>query len=168
LAEIEQPSVADVQAALTASINGKRSRPAWNADDLRKKLQGYDRTPFMDLLQHWATNGPTAADIEALAKKAPDKWVSAMTQMARIAGFTEKTETTINHNVNVAHMSDSQLEDEIKARIEKLSVIDVPYHDIDASAPAERTDIHANAVTKLLEHAENAQDPGDFGAGNQS
>lgn len=110
--DIEQLA-ADLIAKSDGVVKHGRRKPRFNADDLRMKLRHYDRQPFLDLLQHWIDNSPAAEDIEKLAKRSPDKYVSAITQLARIAGFTEKTEATVDVNINVSRMSDSQLEDEL-------------------------------------------------------
>jgi hypothetical protein len=161
MAEVEMPTDEEILAVAKQMAAGKRSKPAWNADDVRFKLRGYDRTPFLDVLQHWLENGPSVGDVEALAKKSPDKWASAVTQLARIAGFTEKTESTINHNISVTHMSDSQLEDEIKQRVAAMQgVIDVPYREITAPAPLGDGEPHSQAVSEMLAR-QNVSQEGD-------
>jgi hypothetical protein len=92
-------------------------RPEWDGDELRGRLRQYDRAPFLDLLSHWLENAPSADAIEKLATRSPDKYISALTQLARIAGFTEKSEATVDINVHISQMSDSQLEDYIRANM---------------------------------------------------
>lgn len=97
------------------AVNSRR--PQWDGDELRGRLRQYDRAPFLDLLSHWLENAPSADAIDKLATRSPDKYISALTQLARIAGFTEKSEATVDINVHISQMSDSQLEDYIRANM---------------------------------------------------
>ena len=115
---------------------GTGIKPLWNGDDLRTRLRQYDRTPFLTLLQQFIEQGPTDDAIAAMAEKWPDKWVGSLVQLARIAGFTEKTESTVNVNVHIADMSDSQLEDEIKREMAELGILDAEFTELPAE-PAE-------------------------------
>lgn len=94
----------------------------FTGDELRRRLQAYDRTPFLDLLGVFLECAPTELDIKAMAKKNPDKWMNAMSQLARTAGFTDKTETTHNVNLNIGQMSDSQLEDRVRHLQQQLAL----------------------------------------------
>jgi hypothetical protein len=84
-------------------------RPTFDFNDVSERLRSYDRTPFLDLLALWMECVPTTEEIADFARKKPDLWVKAMTDLARIGGYTEKQE--VLHTVNVNQMSDSQLED---------------------------------------------------------
>lgn len=99
-----------------------KAPPAFTGDELRKRLQAYDRTPFLDLLAIMLESAPTADDIARLATKTPDKYIAALSQLARTAGFTDKTEQTHTINLNVGQMSDSQLEDRARQIAEQLAL----------------------------------------------
>lgn len=123
-------------AQASAGMVHGRKRPKFSADDLRLRLRQYDRTPFLELLQHWLENSPRTEDIERLVKRSPDKFISALATLAKIAGFTEKTESTVNINMNISQMSDSQLEDELKRQAAQLGLaIDAEFTPI-PPAPA--------------------------------
>lgn len=92
----------------------KQSRPTFSADDIKAQLERYDRSPFIDLLTQMFMLFPTDASLRNMATKKPDAYIQSMIALARIAGFTEKQEMTHNININVAKMSDSQLEDHLK------------------------------------------------------
>lgn len=94
--------------------SGDKRGPTFNADDIKAQLERYDRTPFIDLLTNMVMLFPTDASLRAMATKKPDAYINSMIALARIAGFTEKQEMTHNININVAKMSDSQLEDHLK------------------------------------------------------
>lgn len=90
-----------------------------------------NRQPFLDVLEGWLRAAPKPENLENFANTHPDKWANSMVSLARIAGFTEKSEVQHNVAVTVKHMSDSQLEDELQKRLEELGhVIDVEYADV--------------------------------------
>jgi len=114
----------------TPSLSDPNQRNGFNSTEIRARLKQYDRSPFLDLLAFWLECAPTEADIQALARKKPDAWVNAMSQIARTSGFIDKTELTHNINLAVGQMSDSQLEDRMRAMAAQLSLpipIDVEF-----------------------------------------
>lgn len=134
MAEVDMGDMTDdeLAAALAARLQGDkhvhgRRKPTWDANDLNLRLRQYDRTPFLELLQHWLENSPTLADITALAKRSPDRYIAALSSLAKIAGFSEKTESTVNLNMNIGRMSDSQLADALRAAQAELQILDVPF-----------------------------------------
>lgn len=112
-----KPDTYDAGAGASHSVS--RS-PNWDYDDLSTMLRSYDRQPFLDLLAVWLNCAPDPADILAFAKKKPDLWVKALSDVARIAGYTEKQE--VLHTVNITQMSDSQLEDAAASMAAKLGL----------------------------------------------
>lgn len=96
--------------------------PHWNADQLRKHLHQYDRTPFLDLLAAWLECAPSAEDVEAFASLHPDKYINALKNLGLLAGFTEKREVAWTGTLNVNDMSDSQLEDALMERARALGL----------------------------------------------
>jgi hypothetical protein len=42
--------------------------------------------------------------------------------VSNVAGFTQKTEAVHTHNINVTKMSDSQLEDELRKRMQSIAI----------------------------------------------
>ena len=106
----------------------------FTGDELRKRLRLYDRQPFIELLAAWLECAPTMEAVHAFAVRSPDKYATAITQIARVAGYTEKTESTHNINVNVGQMSDSQIEDQLRQMQRKLGLTDdrevIDDHDV--------------------------------------
>lgn len=98
------------------------SKPLWDGDQLRQRLQAYDRTPFLDLLAVWMECAPTPQTIMAFADKYPDRWTKAMVDLGRLGGFAEKKEIDFNFAAQVARMSDSQLEDQLREQAYRLGI----------------------------------------------
>lgn len=131
-------AMVEANAAKIMAGGQKGNKPLFDADDVRSRLRMYDRTPFLTVLQQFIEHGPTDEAIQRMAEKWPEKWVAAMTQLARISGFTEKTEATLNVNVSIGNMSDSQLEDDLNRELAELGMIDVDFAEVGGLAPAQR------------------------------
>lgn len=97
-------------------------KPLWSGDQLRLKLQQYDRTPFIDLLAMWMECTPNPQTIMAFADKHPDRFINAMNSLGRLGGFAEKKEVDINLSAQVSRMSDSQVEDRFRDAAYKLGI----------------------------------------------
>ena len=115
------------------------AKPHWNADILRSRLKHYDREPFLELLAQWLECMPEPEVIAKWARAYPDRWVNAMKAISQMSGFADKTESTLNVNVNVSEMSDSQIEDELRRLRERLGDDDEagPLLELSASDPPE-------------------------------
>lgn len=87
--------------------------PVFTAEDIRSQLRRYDRGPFLDLLAAWMECAPDVEDVLSLATRKPELWVKALTDLSRMAGYTDKTEVTHTHKLE--KLSDSQLEDRARA-----------------------------------------------------
>ena len=95
-------------------------KPAFDGEDIRAKLERYDRGPFLDLLKKMLDMFPDDTSLKALAMKKPELYISSLIAMARISGFTEKQEVHHEHTINIHKMSDSQLEDHAKQLLESM------------------------------------------------
>lgn len=104
------------------SSNRTSLKPLWDGDQLRTRLQSYDRTPFLDLLAIWMECTPSPQTIMAFADKYPDRWTKAMVDLGRLGGFAEKKEIDVNFAAKVARMSDSQLEDQLREEAYRLGI----------------------------------------------
>ena len=107
-----------------------RERYAHALDNVSVRLRNYDRTPFVDLLAIYTEMFPSAEALEAFAERFPDKYLVGLNALARTAGFTDKTEATVNVTVNVRTMSDSQLEDRLALMASELQIKRPPIIDI--------------------------------------
>jgi len=108
-------------------------------------LRQYDRAPFIDVLVEWIGCGPGPDAIADFAEKHPDKYVAAVSSLARIAGFSEKTETRVDVNIDIRRLSDSQLEDKLAEFASKIgisgprnAVLEASHATINATALEER------------------------------
>lgn len=123
-----------------SDLSHRGRRPSWLVDDLTNKLRSYDRTPFMELLAYWMECAPTHEEIEAFARKKPDMWVKALTDLAKVSGYSDKQE--VLHTFRVDQLSDSQLEDQANALARKLGfekLIDITPEPVksDVATPAQ-------------------------------
>lgn len=96
------------------------ARPMWNGDVLRNRLKHYDREPFLELLAAWMEAMPEPEVVAKWARAYPDRWIGAMSAISKMAGFADRKESTLNLNVSVADMSDSQLEDKLRELQQEL------------------------------------------------
>ncbi len=122
------------------STHNTQRRLMFTGDQLRMRLRQYDRMPFLDLLAAMLECAPTEADLRRLARTHPDRYITALGQLARTSGFTDKTE--VNHNVNltVGKMSDSQIMDRLRELQDQIglpapNVVDADYEMVPASVP---------------------------------
>jgi hypothetical protein len=104
------------------SANRPSFKPLWDAEQLRLKLQSYDRTPFLDILAIWMECAPTPQTIMAFADKYPDRWTKALLDLGRLGGFAEKREIDISMEASIRNMSDSQIEDQLRDAAYKLGI----------------------------------------------
>ena len=118
----------------------RAQRPHFDADAVKLQLERFDRTPFIDLMVEWLKCKPTEDDIMEFASKAPGLYIAALTQLAKLSGFTEKTETVHTFRDDPRRMSDSELEDRLRAMQEHLrlpAIIDGHALVVGASEEAE-------------------------------
>ena len=97
-------------------------KPLWDGDQLRTKLQSYDRTPFLDLLASFMECAPTPQTVFAWAERYPDRWAKALTDLGRLGGFADKKELEVNMMAQITRMSDSQIEDKLREHAYKLGI----------------------------------------------
>lgn len=105
-----------------------KERLGFSGDELRIRLRQYDRAPFIEVLATFMQCMPSEHAIRAFAQRSPDRYINAIATLQRMAGYTDKTESTLNVNLAVAvgRMSDSQLEDKLRELgLDPDKVIDV-------------------------------------------
>ena len=87
-------------------------------------LRRYSREPFRKVLDQWLANAPTNADIQALAKKSPDRWGQGVQMLGKLSGYSERTEIDVTGQIEHIHqLSDLELEQriaEVQAQIATL------------------------------------------------
>lgn len=78
--------------------------------EIEEQLANLDREPFRELLNECLRAFPDCEDMKEFFAKYPDRAAQTITQLARLAGYTEKTEVTHNNVfLAVKAMSDSEL-----------------------------------------------------------
>lgn len=100
----------------------RRQRPNFTAEELRSSLVSYDRAPFQDLLNEWIRSAPDPSVVADFAEAHPDKYIQSLSLLGRMAGYTDRRETSVDVTHNYRTLSDSQLEDRLKALSERLGL----------------------------------------------
>jgi hypothetical protein len=90
--------------------------------ELRSSLLAYDRKPFLDLLTEWVMAAPSPETIAGFADLHPDKYIQAMSFLARMGGYTDRRETSVDVSVNYRSLSDSQIEDRLRSLSERMGI----------------------------------------------
>lgn len=60
---------------------------------IKQRIARYDRAPFQDHLATALERGPKPAHWHALAKKNPARWADAVSTLAKVSGFAERSES---------------------------------------------------------------------------
>ena len=90
--------------------------PRHDEEAIARKFDQWSRQPFSEYLAHLMSKAPEGDDLEAWARRSPDRWGQLVAIFAKLAGFTEKSET-FNYNLNVnavAALPDSALKDQVQ------------------------------------------------------
>src|SRR5262245_61785597 len=96
--------------------------PRFTGTELRQKLTSFDRAPFTDLLAEWIELVPSSEAVKTLAESEPAKFMTALASIAKMAGYSDKTETNIEVTHNYRFLSDSQIEDRLRGLCHKLGL----------------------------------------------
>src|SRR5262252_344592 len=96
--------------------------PRFTGSELRQRLTNFDRGPFTDLLAEWLELVPSPQAVTALAEAEPAKFMQALASLSKMAGFSDRTETNVEVNHNYRFLSDSQIEDRLRALSERLGL----------------------------------------------
>lgn len=105
----------------TAETN-KRNKAALEkirSQELTSHITQFSREPFQELLVALLLAAPDPHSVHEAANKSPDRYLSALTQAAKLAGYNETT-VNINAHVDLNQLSDSQLEAFIAAQSSKV------------------------------------------------
>jgi hypothetical protein len=127
-----QPSKRETYAFRNGGRTVKRQlRPNFTGTELRQRLTAYDRAPFTDLLAEWLELSPSREAVQALAETDPQRFVQALSSLSKMAGFSDKTETSVDITHNYKVLSDSQIEDRLRQLAERTGL---PAHQLLARA----------------------------------
>ena len=86
-----------------------------DAAALERAIARVDREPFRRLLAAFLQGAPRALDVRAQAERYPDRYVQALTQLARLAGYRD-THVSVSVTADLSALSDVELE----ARVREL------------------------------------------------
>jgi hypothetical protein len=90
-------------------------------------LRTYSRDPFRKVLAKWLKNGPTDEDIQAQAKKHPDRWAQGTAMLGKLSGFSDRLEVDVSGELHhVHHLSDLELEAELTQLEQKIASLPKP------------------------------------------
>jgi hypothetical protein len=75
---------------------------------------------------------PDRTTLELFANKYPDRFVKAMIELGRLAGYADKMQVDVNLTTKVQSLSDSQLEDRLRQNAERLGISVPPILSLEA------------------------------------
>ncbi len=86
-------------------------------------LKAGSREPFLELLEVFLSASPTSEEIAEVARRAPDRFVQAVTMLAKLSGFHEKMRVDHTHIVmELTQLSDAELMGRLQDSLEKLGI----------------------------------------------
>lgn len=87
-------------------------------------LRIFSRDPFRALLAQWLDNGPSDTEIQAQARKNPDRWAQGATMLSRLSGYSDKLEVDVTGEITHLHqLSDLELEQRVLDLDRKLKAL---------------------------------------------
>ena len=92
-----------------AKTSAPPRRHALAPQDIAVELQNLSRGPFIVALGDFLGCQPTLESIQIAADKSPDRWVQAITMLAKLAGYHDKLELSGSIGVEIAMLSDADL-----------------------------------------------------------
>lgn len=125
----------------------------FDAGQVLAKLHRTDRTPFIELLAGWLECAPDMDAVKAFARKSPEKYVLAISQIARLSGYADTTRHEHQHHINVNTMSDSMLEDKLRERLGALGLpmpgtIDAEFASVASQEPSAPSETFAQQLLR--------------------
>jgi len=107
-------------------VGNKHQFPPYTRDMMLAEIEQFGRGPFRNALADLLEAKPSVEKLSAFAERFPDRWAQATTIIAKLAGYTEKTEIIGNINILIHQMSDSALLQELqKSEKEPIDVTPV-------------------------------------------
>ncbi len=112
---------------------------AVDGDQIAAALKAGSREPFRELLEVFLKAAPTSKEVAEVARRAPDRFVQAVTMLAKLSGFHEKMRVDHTHIVmELTQLSDAELMGRLQDSLEKLGVPVNAGEAIDLKALPER------------------------------
>ena len=85
-------------------------------NEVVRALQMRNRQGFCDALARLLEGIPDANALRSFANRHPDRWAQAVAILARLSGFHERLQVSVNKRMKLSQMSDAEL----ISRLERL------------------------------------------------
>ena len=83
-------------------------------EKIREELERLSRQPFRDMLSLLLSANLTQEDIDAFAKKSPDRLAQSIAIMGRLSGYNEKLEIEADLSTSLTQLSDMEMQNRLK------------------------------------------------------
>jgi len=83
-------------------------------EKIRAELERLSRQPFRDMLSMLLAANLTQEDIDAFAKKSPDRLAQSIAIMGRLSGFNDKLEIEADISTSLSLMSDMEVQNRLR------------------------------------------------------
>ncbi len=93
--------------------------------EIAAALKAGSREPFREILEIFLDAAPTAEEVAVAARRAPDRYVQAVTMLAKLGGYHEKMAVDHSHTLNVVELmqlSDAELSNRLQTALAKLGI----------------------------------------------
>jgi hypothetical protein len=107
------------------------SRTLASEEFVRAYIGSFSREPFQRQLAKFLQCAPDRQSIIAFAKRNPDKWAKTIQVFASLSGYADRME--IDMNINIANMSDTQIEARL-AELDNLLIEQPPQRGVIAAS----------------------------------
>ena len=103
---------------------------------VERALMARSREPFVEELKRILEAGPSDKALRQFAAQHPDRWSQMISTMARLAGYTDKTESLeLNFYLDLRNKSDMEVEQALEVELKRLDSLqgkDTPLIEVEA------------------------------------
>ena len=97
--------------------------PRLDGDQISAALRAGSREPFRELLEVFLKASPTSEEVAEVARRAPDRFVQAVTMLAKLGGYHEKMQVDHSHIVmELTQLSDAALAERLQTALGRLGI----------------------------------------------
>ena len=94
-----------------------------SGNEIAAALKAGSRAPFRELLEIFLKAAPTSEEVAEVARRAPDRFIQAVTMLAKLSGFHEKMQVDHTHTfMALMQLSDAELSDRLQTTLARLGV----------------------------------------------
>ncbi len=93
--------------------------------EIAAALKAGSREPFRELLEIFLKAAPTSEEVAEVARRAPDRYVQAVTMLAKLGGYHEKMAVDHSHThvmIELTTLSDAELSNRLQTALAKLGI----------------------------------------------